>query len=203
MNILIILLIISIVYIIWRNYKNFLDTTSIKSDVDNKYYTIHGRNKKSKEFLKESANTLALINLRIEKLINYLDQTYSKDDNKNYFIKKLKENYSHSMISEAAVDSRYTTYTINKENMHICLRTRDANEKIYDLNLLMYVILHELSHICNYTKYGWPIHGHGEEFRNIFKFLTQEAIKIGIYKYENYHMNPKEYCNIVINSTIL
>jgi hypothetical protein len=39
--------------------------------------------------------------------------------------------------------------------MRICLRNRDTQEKIYDINLLMYVVLsRELAHVCNYTQAG-------------------------------------------------
>ena len=97
----------------------------------------------------------------------------------------------------------YASYTINKEEMHICLRTRDTNEDIYDMNLLMYVVLHELAHLCNYDKNGYAIQGHGEEFRMIFKFLVIESIKLNIYEYENYGEKPKEYCGIQISTNIL
>jgi predicted SprT family Zn-dependent metalloprotease len=87
--------------------------------------------------------------------------------------------------------------------MHICLRTRDKEENIYDINTLMYVVLHELSHLCNYDKYGNPIQGHGIEFKNIFRFLVEESIKLDIYTHVDYTINPKEYCGIMISTSIL
>ena len=77
------------------------------------------------------------------------------------------------------------------------------NENLYDINILMYVLLHELSHLCNYNQYNEAIIGHGTEFRNIFSLLTQESINIGVYRYENYKNNPQEYCGLIINSNIL
>lgn len=196
--ILIIIFVILIIYFIFLKYG---DIVTFKSDLDDKYYVIR-RGNKDEKYLKESVNILSEINKRIEKLINHLDMNF-KNSSKYYFIKKLKDNYSSSVLSEAAIDSRYTTYTINKQEMHICLRTRDINEDIYDINLLMYVVLHELAHLCNYDKNGYPIQGHGEEFRMIFKFLLTESIKIGIYEYENYNKSPKEYCGIYLSSSIL
>ena len=67
----------------------------------------------------------------------------------------------------------------------------------------MYVVLHELSHLCNYDKSGNPIQGHGREFKYIFKFLVEESIKIDIYQHTNYAVQPKEYCGIIISSSIL
>lgn len=196
--VLIIIFVILIIYFIFLKYG---DIVTFKSDLDDKYYVIR-RGNKDEKYLKESVNILSEINKRIEKLINHLDMNF-KNSSKYYFIKKLKDNYSSSVLSEAAIDSRYTTYTINKQEMHICLRTRDTNEHIYDINLLMYVVLHELAHLCNYDKNGYPIQGHGEEFRMIFKFLLTESIKIGIYEYENYNKSPKEYCGIQISTNII
>jgi hypothetical protein len=128
---------------------------------------------------------------------------YKTDNDRNYFIEMLKYNYKPSILSEAAVDKRYTTYTVDKQDMHVCLRTRDQQEKLYDVNLLMYVVLHELAHLCNYDRDKNPIQGHGKEFKDIFKFLVKESIDIGIYEYTNYAETPVEYCNIVISSQII
>lgn len=196
-----ILIIIAVILVIYFIFIRYNEITTFKSDLDDKYYIIRRGNKDDK-YLKESVNVLSEINKRIEKLIEHLDINYKNGDN-YYFIKKLKKNYTHNVLSEAAIDSRYTTYTINKEEMHICLRTRDNNEHIYDINLLMYVVLHELAHLCNYDKNGYAIQGHGEEFRKIFKFLVTEAIKINIYIYENYNEIPKEYCGVVISTNII
>jgi len=168
----------------------------------NIYMIRRGYNHTSSFFM-ESANTLAIINQRMEKLINYLDKNYNNDSSKNYFIKKLKESFNPYMISEAALDKRYTTYTVDKQNMHICLRTRDEKENVYDMNTLMYVVLHEAAHLANYSPDGYPIIGHGNEFRMIFKFLVEQAIKIGIYTYVDYKNVPQSYCGILIESQII
>lgn len=201
--ILIIGIVILVIHFLYKTFISYSEILNIRSDIDNKYYLIRRGNTKSEAYLKESANALAEINKRIEKLIMHLHETFKDYPDKYYFIKKLKENYTSKILSEAAIDSRYTTYTIDKQDMHICLRTRDNNEHVYDVNLLMYVVIHELAHLCNYDPSGNPIHGHGEEFKRIFKFLLIESIKLDLYKYENYFENPKEYCGIVISTTIL
>jgi hypothetical protein len=175
----------------------------VRSDVDNNVYLIRRGLLKSEQYLKDSANTLGEINVRILRLIDHIDFKYKTDNDKNYFIEMLKYNYKPTILSEAAVDKRYTTYTIDKQDMHVCLRTRDQQEKLYDVNLLMYVVLHELAHLCNYDRQKNPIQGHGKEFKEIFKFLVREAIDIGIYEYTNYFETPVEYCNIVISSQII
>jgi predicted SprT family Zn-dependent metalloprotease len=67
----------------------------------------------------------------------------------------------------------------------------------------MYVILHELAHLCNYNKNGYPIYGHGIEFLRIFKVIVQESIKINIYTYQDYQKKPVEYCGLEISSQIV
>jgi hypothetical protein len=202
-NIIIILGVILVVYFLYNMIYTYSEIRYVTSDIDGKIYLIRRGNNKSDNFLKDSANTLALINKNVTELIKYLDKTYNHHDDKSYFIKKLKNNYRPYIISEAAIDPRYTTYTIDKKDMHICLRTRDTNERIYNINILMYVVLHELAHLCNYNKNGEAILGHGSEFRLIFKFLVEESIKLGIYKYSNYSNDPKEYCGIMITTSII
>lgn len=201
-TILIFITVILLVYF-FVTLKLYNENTYVKSDIDNNNYLIRQSDTKGNDYLKTSANTLAEINNRIIKLIDHLDTKYSNDENKNYFIKKFKENYNPNVLSEAAIDNRYTTYTVDKQDMHICLRTRDDKEKIYDINLLMYVILHELAHLCNYNETGHPIQGHGDEFKNIFKLLVVESILLNIYTYVDYTSQPEEYCGIIISSTIL
>ena len=201
-TVLIFIAIILLVYF-FVSFKTFNENTYVKSDVDHNNYLIRQSKTKGDDYLKSSANTLAEINRRITKLIYHLDTKYANDKNNNFFIKKLKDNYNSNVLSEAAIDNRYTTYTIDKEDMHICLRTRDNKEKIYDINLLMYVILHELAHLCNYNVNGVPIQGHGDEFKYIFKLLVVESILLNIYTYVDYTTQPQEYCGITISSTIL
>lgn len=192
-----------VIYLIYNMIYTYSEIQYITSDIDGKTYMIRRGHNHSDSFYKESANTLATINQRMEKLIDNLEKNYSNDLSKNYFIKKLRENYNPYMISEAAVDPRYTTYTVDKQNMHICLRTRDQQEKVYDMNTLMYVVIHESAHLANYTPDGSAIIGHGIEFKIIFKFLIEQAIKLGLYNYVDYQNVPQSYCGIVINSNIL
>lgn len=198
-----IILIIVCIIIFYSINKSYNENVYKKSDTDNNTYLIRIGNNKSEQFLNESVNTLAEINRRVLLLIDYLYEKYKYDHEKNYYIYHLKQNYHADKISEAAYDLKSTTYTVNKHDMHICLRTRDKNEILYDINLLMYVVLHELAHMCNYSKSGQPIIGHGHEFKQIFHFLVIEAINIGVYDYENYNESPKEYCGMVLNTQIL
>jgi hypothetical protein len=65
------------------------------------------------------------------------------------------------------------SYTINKQKIYLCLK--DENGNYYDKNMLMYVLLHELSHcVCDEI-------GHTEKFEDIFTKILYNATKCGIY----------------------
>lgn len=173
------------------------DSVYIKSSIDQREYII--RNKyHSRHLEQETADTLAEINVRIQKLINGM--SHSKE---HHYVEHLRNNYSSMAISEAVIDDNFTTYTINKKHIHICLRSRDQHKRLYDINDLMYVTIHELAHMCNYTEDDQPINGHGKEFQQKFRDLIQESIKLGIYHYYDYNDRPKEYCGMKITSHIL
>ena len=59
------------------------------------------------------------------------------------------------------------SYTINKKKVYLCLT--DENDEYYNINMLTYVLLHELSHvICDEI-------GHTQKFHDIFKEVLKEA----------------------------
>lgn len=200
--IIVIVLVLVLITCYWY-FTLFYTDQRIRSTIDQNEYVIRHGNTKSRTFLLESANMLALINIRIEKLIQHLLEKYSNDNTRNYFIKQLRERYSFRVLSEATVDQRYTTFTVNKSDINICLRTRDSNEHVYDINTLMYVLLHELAHMCNFNIYGQAIIGHGKEFIDIFSLLVKESISIGVYTFVDYRVTPVEYCNIMINTSVV
>lgn len=192
----------TILFIIFL-YLRSSEIVYVKSTIDNQVYAIRRGHSKTQKYLQESADTLAKINQNILTLINHLDTSPEFKSPEYFFIEILKKAYNHTIISEAEIDTRYTTYTVDKQDIHVCLRTRDQFENIYDTNLLMYVLIHELAHFCNYTRSGDPIQGHGPEFRMIFKFLIEQAIKIGVYKYKDYRREPVNYCGINLSSSII
>jgi hypothetical protein len=169
------------------------ETKWIQSDLDNRWYLIKSNNITDAQY-KENANALAEINKRVELLIDAVKNKYPK----------LKQLYSPEKLSEAAIDNRYTTFTVDKSDIHVCLRTRNDQKELYDINRLMYVIIHELAHMANWDpKTGEPIIGHGPEFMAIFKDLVKQSISLGIYKWVDYSKSPQEYCGIVIYQNIV
>lgn len=69
------------------------------------------------------------------------------------------------------------SYTINKERIYLCLK--DEKGKYYGINMLTYVLGHEIAHVlCNSI-------GHTDEFHDIFENLLTEMYNSGLY-------NPNE-----------
>lgn len=78
-----------------------------------------------------------------------------------------------------------SSYTINKYRVFICLRDKKT-KTIYDDNMLVYVILHELAHVeC-------PEIGHTELFKQIFFSLLDRAEAHDLY--DPSLPKPKNYC---------
>jgi hypothetical protein len=78
------------------------------------------------------------------------------------------------------------SYTINKDKTFLCVY--DKNGDYYPLNMLIYVLLHEISHSLNTKDVG-----HTEAFHELFDDLLRQATSLGIY-------NPSipiidDYCN--------
>lgn len=91
---------------------------------------------------------------------------------------------NRNILNEIKLYVGSKSYTINKSRIYMCLK--NSNEQYYDDNSLMFVLLHEISHvICKSI-------GHTDEFHKIFDELLVEAEKVGIYN----SMIPmiKNYC---------
>lgn len=166
----------------------------VKSDINEKSYLVRVR-----EDNKEAANILAKISMNMYKLDKYLFDNINKYPNYEKYIKQLNKKLKNSKIQESTDNGIYTSYSINKgEQLVFCLRSRKDNTgKLHDLNLLMYVVLHEMAHVA------CPEYGHTELFKDIFGFLTTEAIKLDIYKKIDFKNDNKEYCGLTITDSIV
>lgn len=144
-----------------------------------------------------SLETLQDIRNRINVLRRYLIENLDKyPDFKPYF-ERLYHRTDNILLQEKPDDEQGTSYTINKgEKMVICLRS-PVDQKIYDVNTIMYVVLHELSHIA------CPEYGHTNLFKMIFVSLIKISNDLGIYHIVNYKNQPHEYCGITISENLL
>lgn len=112
---------------------------------------------------------------------------------------QLKSRYKVDRISEISPlnPSGSTSYTENKgEKLVLCLRNKEPNAQgeyeFHDINLIMFVVLHELTHVMNDR---W---GHKMQFWQLFKFVLKNAVECGIYKPVDYRQTPARYCGMDI-----
>ncbi len=162
----------------------------VQSKVNNKTYVV--RNLKNKQ---AAADLLAEVSTRLQKLVDKFVKKYGKEDERvNLLVKRFK---NHE-IREALPKSGQTSYSLNKgERIVLCIRGRNTNEKLADINTILFVALHELAHIMTISV------GHNEEFWDNFRFILAHAEKWKLYSSVNYGKSPKPYCGIKITETPL
>jgi hypothetical protein len=174
---------------------NYYKVVLVESDIDNKPYLVRDLPEK-----KDSANLLAKININMNKLNTYLFENKKKYPKYIPYIEQLNEKLKKTKIQESTDNGIYTSYSVNKgEQIIFCLRSRskDNPQKLHDLNLLMYVVLHEMGHVA------CPEFGHTDLFKDIFAFLATEAVKLDLYKKIDFREKNQEYCGLTISDSII
>jgi len=165
------------------------DTVLVRSTIDNREYRV--LNKPDKQ---DASNKLAQLRKKLKVFVKALKLKYPN----NKAIQRLDYKFKPDNFSEGNNNGKFTSYSINKgEKIVFCIRQRNENNEIIDLNTITFVALHELSHVMSLCI------GHKKEFWDNFKFLLREAIQMNVYTYQNFHLNPKKYCGITITNTPL
>ena len=189
-SILISILIIFIYIFIFFNRQKSI---YIENNTGAKYLVYNDNLKKQKSQL------LSELVVILFKLRKHLKQNVNVMSKYKDHIEQLNENFSEekTVIYETDPESELTSYSVNKgEELSFCLKSKN-NGELHDINLLMYVAVHEVAHIA------CPEIGHGLLFKKIFRKFLKEAIVIGLYKKVNYEENPVEYCGMILSSSIL
>jgi predicted metal-dependent hydrolase len=134
---------------------------------------------------------LAKIRKECFRLKDVVIRDYPDDDRTKRLIQNLTP--ERTLFSEATPDSQFTSHTKNKgEAIIFCLRQRDKDENLVDLNTMMFVAIHEMGHVISASV------GHNDEFWKNFRWLLEIATKHGFYKNVDYKTQPQEYCGMVI-----
>lgn len=148
-----------------------------------------------------AAKLLSDICGRLSKLVNNLNDNIDAKDHTEEIkggIKRMKKNYDPNNIVESSPGNKYTSYSINKgEKIVFCLRSKDKDQKLVDLNTMMFVAIHELAHLMSKDI------GHTKEFWDNMKFLLKKGIEIDIYTKQDFNSVPVEYCGTMITDTPL
>lgn len=165
------------------------DTFQLKcivSTVDGNKYCVRERSNLSK-----AVDLLAHVTEKCKKLVKYVGDKYPENED----VGRLVKNYNPKKVMETLPTSEYTAYSENKgEKLAFCLnRKKNENDNLIDEHTLMFVTIHELSHIMTKSI------GHKSDFWANFKFLLENAKESGLHDPENYKNSPKEYCGIKIH----
>jgi hypothetical protein len=158
----------------------------IVSTIDGNKYCVRER-----ENIQKAADLLAKITEKCKSLVKYVGNKYPENED----VKRLVKNYNPQKVIETLPTSEYTAYSENKgEKLAFCLnREKNENNNLIDEHTLMFVSIHELSHIMTKSI------GHKSEFWKNFKFLLENAKEAGIHDPEDYKKTPKEYCGMKIH----
>jgi predicted Zn-dependent protease with MMP-like domain len=188
-NILILVILITLIYLYILYYQNKDHEYVMATDGNEYRVQINDDNIKTAELLSKAVS-------KVKILIDHLKKHNNDDIRTQTLINRFDaENITENNKNEA--NNGVTSYTVNKgEKIVVCLRQKNGN--LVDLNTLMYVIIHEMAHICDLTSIQ-----HDKKFWDNFEWLLKEAINIGIYRYENYEENEKPYCGIDITSNVI
>ncbi len=190
LNLIIVIIFLIALYILFKIEK--YEVVFVVSTLDQNSYLVRDLPDKQ-----EASNLLAQIKQNITKTVDHLYKNKEQFKENIDYIQQLKDKIENVVINESSDDSAYTSYSVNKgEQIVFCLRSK-IDSKLHDINLLMYVALHEISHVAN------PKYGHGELFKQIFSFICDQATKLNVYSKMDFHSNPVEYCGIKISESII
>jgi predicted metal-dependent hydrolase len=166
---------------------DYFNLKCIISTVDGEKYCVRERKN-----MTEASDLLAKIVNKMNILIEKLKEKYPEQENVKYLVK----NYNPKKIVEILPNSQYTAYSENKgRKIAFCLNVDKKNDNnLIDENTLMFVALHELSHLATKSI------GHNSDFWKNFKFLIKEASENNLYVIENYTIKNKTYCGVKIKS---
>ena len=177
-------------------YKKKDSLVYIQSKIDKKYYFVQKRHDSQ-----QAADKISMIKIKVDKLIEHLKNInngksiHPKSDN----LETLFRRYNPDNIMEAPLNSKNTSYSLNKgEQIVICIRSKEPEDygKIHDDEIIFYVVLHELAHVMSHSV------GHNLEFYENFKFLLKEAEACKIYTIPRFDLNPQQYCGLRVTENL-
>lgn len=171
----------------------------LESKTTNMIYVVSNVNKKkylvrNSEDKQQASDLLATMCERINTLLDHLDVNYGSEER----VKRLIKKFNPNNICESTPNNKYTSYSINKgEKIVMCLRTKDGFNTIIDINTLMFVLLHEITHVMTLSI------GHTKEFWSNFKYILKVSVKLNIYNKVDYSKDPEPYCGIKVTDSPL
>jgi hypothetical protein len=176
-----------VLYICLRIYKesDVFNLKCIVSDIDGNKYCVRDRVVNT-----DAVDLLAKTVTKMKSFIMYMKRTKPDHD----ITKRLAKGFDPKRCMETLPTSEHKAYSENKgEKLAFCLNAgSDDSLKLIDSNTLMFVALHELTHI------GTKEVGHTPQYWKNFKFILEHAVMQGIYDPIDYKKDPQNYCGMTI-----
>jgi hypothetical protein len=119
-----------------------------------------------------------------------MDVAYSHNKEAKVMIDRLLNNYDPDFLEEndPIFTPGHKAVTMNFRKVSLCLRK--VNGEFYDMDTLLFVYLHELSHVASMEK------NHNDKFWAVFKYILVCAVQLMGYHAVDYSANPINYCGI-------
>jgi hypothetical protein len=183
----------------WRRRDTFSlrNTRLLTSDVDGYAYKVHPAHGGY-----EAADALAQINARVVELLRSLRQRYIRDPRGKAYPQRVAATqrllglYNPDNLAENSPQDPTgdTSYTIDKGAIvALCLRTKDGKSTLHEMNTLMFVALHELTHVAV------EVYDHPTEFWQAFRWIIAEAELAGIYEVQDFGKHNVIFCGTNID----
>lgn len=189
-----ILYLVLIIFLYGLFFVNYGKVIYVESYYDGNEYLVQNSFHKD-----EAAVLLSKLVERMKYIRDYLKENINKYPEFKEYIELLTLNFNdyRTQIYEGDGENNLTSYSVNKgEELVFCLHSKN-NKKLHNINLLMYVALHEMAHIA------CPEIGHTNLFKKIFNFLTKISIELNLYQKIDFSITPQEYCGMKLNSSII
>ena len=182
------LLCILLIILVFLSKRLYSGNVRQYSKIDNSYYFVKNQhNEKTKTIV---ADKLANVSKKGNLLINVIQRDEQLKNQIKY--KRLLKKWPTLQIDELNIEEKGVfAFNVNKGyKISLCLVDNDVND-------IMFVFLHELTHIMTYEV------GHPPQFWDNFKEILELSIKHDVYKYRNYNDKHAKFCNLVLDSTPL
>lgn len=178
---------VAIMAMLMQADKSWGDMSYVRCRTNGKDYRV--RNMEDKQ---AAAEALGRTHDRLNKACAILQQNHPSDPR----VIRLLDRFPNTTLAEADGSGKHTSYSINKgEKIVLCLRSKDGSNRLVNENLLLFVALHEVSHIMTKSV------GHTPEFWGNFKFVLENCQRAGLYQCIDFSKNPKSYCGITVTNS--
>ena len=139
-----------------------------------------------------AADALARLRAKLEALVAKLRADHPDDPRTAL----LAANVNLDSLAEGTNRGRYTSFTTDKRDITMCLRSKETDALESD-NMLTFVVLHEAAHCA--TPYAED--AHDPAFWENFKFLLKVAVEAGLYQRVDFKRHPARFCGVPVTDS--